>query len=83
MAGDERGGDPAIDVTEERLLSRLRRISVGVILLMVVLLVVVDTIGRLLVPGFHASELFFGTLVGALLMLLGIEGITKLPGLRK
>lgn len=48
---------------------------------MIVLLVVVDTLGRLLVdPNFHASELFLGTLIGALLLLLGIEGVSRLPG---
>lgn len=51
---------------------------------MIVLLVVVDTLGRLLVdPGFHASELFLGTLIGALLLLLGIEGVSRLPGMPK
>jgi hypothetical protein len=41
----------------------------------------VDTLGRLLLdPNFHASELFLGTLIGALLLLLGIEGVTRLPG---
>lgn len=80
MAGDDAHRDPA----EERLLRRLRLIAGGVILTMIVLLVVVDTLGRLLVdPGFHASELFLGTLIGALLLLLGIEGVSRLPGVPK
>ncbi len=51
---------------------------------MIVLLVVVDTLGRLFIdPSFRASELFLGTLIGALLLLLGVEGISRLPGLPK
>lgn len=51
---------------------------------LVVLLVVVDSLGRLFIrPDFHVSELFLGTLVGAVLVLAGIEGITRLPGGRK
>jgi len=80
MAGDENPRDPA----EEKLLRRLRLIAGGVILTMIVLIVVVDTLGRLLVdPAFHASELFLGTLIGALLLLLGIEGVSRLPGVPK
>jgi hypothetical protein len=71
----------ARDPAEERLLRRLRLIAGGVILVMIVLLVTVDTLGRLYVdPNFHASELFLGTLIGALLLLLGIEGVARLPG---
>jgi ABC-type Fe3+-siderophore transport system permease subunit len=55
-----------------------------VILLMIVLLVTADTLGRLLVsPDFHASELILGTLIGALLLLLGIETVNRLPGVKK
>ena len=71
------------DPTEDRLLQRLRRITVGVMVLMVVLLVVSDTFGRLVDPAFHASELYFGTLVGAILVLLGVEGISRLPRIGK
>lgn len=74
---DETRHDPA----EERLLHRLRLIASGVILTMIVLVVSVDTLGRLLLdPTFHASELFLGTLIGALMLLLGVEGVTRLPG---
>ena len=78
MAGDEpTRHDPA----EERLLRRLRFIAVGVILTMIVLVVTVDTLGRLLIdPNFHASELFLGTLIGSMVALLGVEGVTRLPG---
>lgn len=79
MASDEKDGK---DPVEERLLRRLRVISGAVILVMIGLLVVVDTLGRLLInPDFHASELFLGTLIGALLLLLGIEGVSRLPGI--
>ncbi len=84
MAGDEGQGSPQRDPAEERLLRRLRLIAGSVILLMIVLLVVVDTLGRLFIdPTFRASELFLGTLIGALLLLLGVEGISRLPGLPK
>ena len=79
MAGDDRQRSPRQN-TEELLLRRLRVIAGAVILLMIVMLVVVDTIGRLFVdPAFRASELFLGTLIGALLLLLGIETVTRLP----
>lgn len=81
MAGDERRGLGASTPTEDRLLRRLRVIAGAVILLMIVLLVTADTLGRLLVsPDFHASELILGTLIGALLLLLGIEAVNRLPG---
>lgn len=94
MAGDERQiphpDDPgddrptrrngSRDPVEERLLRRLRVVSGGVILAVIVLLTLVDTFGRLYVdPNFHIDELALGTLVGALLLLLGIEGISRLP----
>jgi hypothetical protein len=82
MAGDDR--ETPRDPAEERLLRRLRLIAGGVILTMIALLVMVDTLGRLFVdPSFHASELILGTLIGALLLLLGIEGVSRIPGLPK
>lgn len=81
MAGDDHKASHQPDPAEERLLRRLRIITGVVILTMIVLLVIADTLGRLLVsPDFHASELILGTLVGALMLLLGIEGLTRLPG---
>lgn len=68
--------EPIKDPAEERVLKRLRILAGGVILSMIALLVVVDTLGRLYVdPEFHASELFLGTLIGALVLILGIEGL--------
>lgn len=82
MAGDDR--ETPRDPAEERLLRRLRLIAGGVILIMIALLVMVDTLGRLFVdPNFHASELILGTLIGALLLLLGIEGVSRIPGIPK
>jgi hypothetical protein len=82
MAGDELSDGKPRDPTEERLLRRLRFVSGFVILAMIVLLIVVDTLGRLFVdPNFHIDELALGTLIGALLLLLGIEGINRLPGI--
>ena len=76
MAGDDRPRRSS----EDKLLGRLRFIAGAVILLMIVLLVVVDTLGRLIIdPNFHASELFLGTLVGALMLVLGIEVVSRLP----
>lgn len=79
MAGDEPRSDP----TEDRLLRRLRVIAGVVILTMIALLVVADNLGRLFIdPNFRASELILGTLIGALLLLLGIEAVNRLPGTR-
>lgn len=65
---------------EDRLLKRLRLASGVVVLLMIVLLVVSDVFGRLFVdPGFHVNEIIVGTMVGALLALLGIETLLRLP----
>lgn len=70
-----------MDEDEARLRRRLRFISGIVILSLLSLLVIVDTFGRLLVRSdFRVSDLFLGTLSGVLLLLLGIEGFTRLPG---
>lgn len=48
---------------------------------MIVLLAGADTFGRLFIsPDFHASEVILGTLVGTLIVVLGIEGLNRLPG---
>lgn len=60
---------------QQRLIRRAQIIAAGVILALVVLLVVVDTLGRLFIdPTFRVSEIILGTLVGALLTLLGLAG---------
>lgn len=82
MAGDEQPTRPT--TAEDRLLRRLRLIAGVVFLVCIVLLVVVDTVGKVLIgPDFHASDLFLGTLIGALLLILGIETVNRLPGAKR
>jgi hypothetical protein len=51
-----------------------------VILALIAFLVVVDTLGRLLInPNFHVGDAAFGALVGALLLLAGVEVVGRLP----
>ena len=84
MAGDDRSPSPLPTAAEDRLLRRLRLGSVVVILVCIVFLVVIDPVGRLFIdPNFHASELVLGTLIGALLLLLGVEAANKLPRIGK
>lgn len=67
--------------TEERLLRRLRIIAGAVLIVMLVLLVTADTLGRLLIdPTFHSSELIIGIVAGDLLLVLGIEVVNRIPG---
>jgi Fe2+ transport system protein B len=82
MAGDDhRSASERIeDRIEDVLLRRLRAIAVIVILLMIVFYSVGDVIGRLFIdPAFHISDVALGTLIGALLILLGLESVTRLP----
>lgn len=75
---DERSGVGRAD--EGRLRARLRLVAGVVILGCIVLLVVVDTFGRLFVrPDFHVGDVFFGSLLGALLLVIGVEGAARLP----
>lgn len=83
MAGD-RDESPRRDPAEERLLRRLRLIAGLVIIAMIALSVTADNLGRLFIdPNFHASELIIGTLIGAIIALAGIEGVARLPGIKK
>jgi hypothetical protein len=67
---------------EASLLRRLRVIASIVILACIVLTSVVDPLGRLFIDrDFHASEVFLGTLVGALVVLLGLS-LPRMPGSR-
>ena len=76
---DERPGVGGND-DERRLRARLRLVSGLVILGCIVVLVLVDSLGRLLYrPDFHVGDIFLGTLVGALLLILGIEGAARFP----
>jgi hypothetical protein len=52
----------------------------AVILACIVFLVLVDALGRLFVrPDFHVGDIFIGSLIGALLLVIGVEGAARLP----
>lgn len=81
VAGDEH---PPRRLTKEenQQLFRLRVIAFIVCLILLAMLVTVDTFGRLLVdPGFRASELFGSALIGAIMLLVGLEAAVRLPGI--
>lgn len=66
--------------SEDKLLRRLRVAGGAVTIVMLVLMVVADSFGRLFIdPTFHISDIVFGTLVGAMLALVGVEGLIRLP----
>lgn len=51
-----------------------------VILALIVFLVVIDTIGKIaLGPSFNVSDVIFGSLLGAFLLVIGIEVVSRLP----
>lgn len=80
MAGGDGGKHPR-DADEQKLLGRLRAISIVVVLGLVALLAVVDVVGRLLIsPDFHVGDVIFLALVGALMTLLGLESIARVAG---
>lgn len=61
--------------------ARLRLVAGFVILVLIVFLAVADTVGRLLFrPDFHVGDAIFAALIGALMLLVGVEGISRLPG---
>lgn len=65
---------------EERLLRYLRAASVIVFLIGILLLVIADTLGRLFIDrDFHASEIIFATMVGAVGALVGTELLARIP----
>lgn len=71
MADERRG--------EDQLRHRLRLIAGVTFVGLIVLMVAADTVGRLIFnPDFHVSEIFLGTLVGAVLLLAGVEGASFL-----
>jgi uncharacterized membrane protein len=64
---------------DERLLRRVRVAAAVLVSISVVFLVAADVLGRLFIrPDFHASEVMLATMVGALIALLGLEGIARL-----
>ena len=65
---------------EQRLLRWLRVAAVVVFLVGILLQVVADTLGRLYVdPTFHASEIIFSVMVGAVGALVGTELLARIP----
>lgn len=81
MAGDDHRSRPKT-AAEDELLRKLRVIAGGVFLVCIVFLVVIDPLGRLFLdPNFRTSDLALGTLIGALLLIIGIETASRLPGI--
>ncbi|HEU4571478.1 MAG TPA: hypothetical protein VFR93_02240 [Candidatus Limnocylindrales bacterium] len=71
----------ADDPGEARLRARFRIVAAVVILALLVLLVVASVVGPFLSPDFHGIDtVVFGTLIGALMLLLGVEGLARFPG---
>lgn len=80
MAGAD-GGTP-----EDRLLRRVRVVAAVVILALLVFLAVFDTIGKAVIgAGFGVSDVIFGSLLGAFLVVSGIEVASRFSpgGVRK
>ncbi len=76
--GDERPAGGGSEEGRDR--SRLRLVAGAVILGCIVFLVVVDALGRLFVDrDFHVGDIFIGSLLGALLLVIGVEGASRLP----
>lgn len=60
------------------LLTYWRLVAIAVDTVLIAFTAIVDSLGRLYVdPSFHVSEFLFGSLIGAWLGLLGIEGISR------
>lgn len=77
VADDDRGG-PTSDPLETSLRRRLRIISFGTFLVLLVVIVLADQFGR--AAGLHANEFVFGALLGSVLLILGVEGIGRVIG---
>ena len=70
MSGTQNGGSSG----------RLRLIAGGVILFLIIVVVLTDLFGRLFVDAtFRISDLMLGTLIGALLLLVGIDVSKRFP----
>jgi hypothetical protein len=77
---DEPRRDPGARDADEDERARLRLVAIVVVLALIVVLAVADTFGRLLYrPDFHVGDAIFGALIGALLLLIGVEGISRFP----
>lgn len=76
MAGVDGGSTrpPVRDPAEARLLLRLRALAIGVFLVLVCIVVLAVVAGR------QVGDVFFATLIGALLAMFGIETIARFSG---
>ena len=60
---------------QENFLALWRWIAIGTATILIIFTVVIDSLGRLYVDhDFHVSEILFGALISAWLVLLGFEG---------
>lgn len=64
------------DPIEEKLVRRFRLVAVSILLAMVVVYV----FAQIFITNFHASEVIFGTMISAILLLLGVSGLNWLTG---
>ena len=77
MTAGERN-DPPRDPLEEGLRRRLRIIAGATFVGLVAFLVIADTVGRFTTgQSFRVSEFFFGSLIGAVLLIAGVEGASR------
>jgi hypothetical protein len=77
--GDDNGREVRGD-DEARARAWLRVVAIVVVLFLLIILVVVDIFGRLFVDhSFHVDPVMFGSLLGAFLILVGVEGASRLP----
>lgn len=78
MADDRRRDADSAD--ERKLRGQLRVVALGVVLVLFAFAVVADILGRLFIRSdFYVSDIFFGTLIGAILLLVGVEAAARFP----
>lgn len=78
MDDDKPNAPPDPDPLEAGLRRRLRLISGVTFLGLLFVITIADTFGQ--AAGFHANELIFGSLLGAFLLVAGVEGTFKVLG---
>ncbi|MEA2678045.1 MAG: hypothetical protein QOJ81_2186 [Chloroflexota bacterium] len=75
---------PKSGPSEAELLSRFRLVCIAAILAAVVIYVLAGIFELpFLRPTFQLDNATLGVLIGALLLLLGIEGLSRIPGIGK
>lgn len=78
MAGDERPVDPKADPLEQALRRRVRYVAAFVFLALIVILALADTFGH--DADLHVNEFVFGSIVGAFLLVAGVEAGARFFG---